>query len=781
MELQPSFKVALAGVSLSAFTVLPLSAGGPSALEDLAKEARQEASEEIAPLSPQKEKTDKTPKPADPPQPEAKPVPPVEVAEEPKKVAEEEAAPPKVDIAERVEVLGLLSKVSPKAAGVFSFSNGALVWQKVNESAFGELALEQLLENEIDFESPDGPGKQLGAIFGEQFIFVVGEGTPEQTKNLIALNQWNDKFQAAQLMDLFGGSLFGGALSGGEPFGGMKLGLQNDPDFLVNALAASEMPPILLAAKVSDEDMREELSGILQEGVSTLLLAGGGSMPFLTEESFEAGGISFQGIALDGEGLIDTFGEMMNLKQSFELYLDPAAAQDAVNTLKQKDLVLATGTSEEGIFLYLGSRAADVPLVQDGEKGISSSEHLEFVDPYLDKNLLGVNWVSDDLVNSLYENQVWLGNSIDGLLIGLDSNTKLGETEKLKKLLNKVTELEASLLKGFRYQSTGNLSYLSDEGLHGESFGGAIDPSYDWTTPFAIGTNAEDVFMTIQAIENREVGREQVAYLEALGEAGYELAVIAKRNPILQEEMAEYVEGFETFDKMMKTDAIALWKGMRGAENGFGVESVLEVDLNGTWPTVPQVPAIVIEEGAAPRISLVRSVTDPAALKDSWKEVEAAAGKLLKTVGEQAGQNIPMQKPMSSTSDGFKTWFYPIPMQTDDFSPSLTVDEEFAIFSTSKNRALELTKFLRKEPAKATGVKIDIQFESLQKFLQNWLSLLEQDPEGLLQDESARAQFLENKDDIKRALKALEELDSYSCHTRLENGSVRSSSHLKTK
>lgn len=779
MNSKPRSKCQFAGAFLFVLFALPLLAEGPSDLEALAKKAREAAGQEVAqPPVPQDEVAEAQELEVDPKQLEVEPVPPIKQPDaEVVPVAEEAAV--EVDLAKRNEALGLISRVSPRATGVFSLSNGSRIWEEFNESYLGQIALERLAENDIDLTSPDGPGDIIGSVLGEQILFVVGEGTPAQTKNLISLNRWNDKFQFASFVSLLDGGLLNDALGAREnAFGSLFMGLQSDPDFLVNTLSASEMPPILLAAKVSDDEMREVLASGLSEGIETLLAMG---MPFLTAVNFEAGGVTFQGVSLDGEALIETFGESMNLKQSFEVYLDPAAAQDAVNTLKEKDLVIASGSSDDGIFLYLASRVDDIPLLKEGEVSLTSSEAFAFVDPYLDETLLGVNWVSESLVGSVYSDLEWLGSSIDGLLLGLESDKTLGDTDKLKTLLGEVQKLEKTVLSGYKYQPTGTVSFLTEKGLQAESFGGVIDPNYDWATPFTMSSQAQDSFLTVQAIENRKAADGQVAYLEGLSEAAYEMANVIQRAPQLPDEAEKFIEGFAVFNETMKTDAVALWQGLRGSEKGFGVESIFEIDLKGTWPTIPNVPEVVIEKGAAPRISIARTITDRAALEASWKEIEGAAGKLLKTVGEQAGQNIPMQKPMSSTSDGLKTWFYPIPMQTDDFVPSLTIDDKFAIFGTSKNRAIELAEIVKKAPGKSSGVRVDMQFAPLQAFLENWLTIIAEDPAEIIKDEEALKNYLDSQKEIQNVVEALGGLQSYSYHLRLEDGVMRQSTFLNTK
>ena len=87
---------------------------------------------------------------------------------------------------------------------------------------------------------------------------------------------------------------------------------------------------------------------------------------------------------------------------------------------------------------------------------------------------------------------------------------------------------------------------------------------------------------------------------------------------------------------------------------------------------------------------MVSPVTDRAKLAGSWDKMNTTLTGTLAKVSEMTGQEIPMQKPISSDKDGNTTWFFPMPFFTDDFMPSVTVGDKWFVASTSKNQALDL-------------------------------------------------------------------------------------------
>jgi hypothetical protein len=146
---------------------------------------------------------------------------------------------------------------------------------------------------------------------------------------------------------------------------------------------------------------------------------------------------------------------------------------------------------------------------------------------------------------------------------------------------------------------------------------------------------------------------------------------------------------------------------------------------------------------------------------------------MLKEIGEMNGQEIPMQKPISSERDGFTTWFFAMPFFNDDFLPSVTVGDDWFAASTSKNQALDLLAMAGSgEPS--MGLRMHVNFAALAAFANETLDVLAKNPDAMPLDE-------EDMEDIRKLAAAMEDFDKLTAHTRRENGVLRTSIHLKTR
>lgn len=688
----------------------------------------------------------------------------------------------KVDPAERAGQLGLLANISQEVSAVMTFLDGARVWEEVEESEMGSVLIELLAENDVDLTDSESPGAVGAQLLAEEILFAFGEGTSKQFENLQSLGHLYETCQIASLVKLMGGDLSGLLeMAEGNPLQALKLAVKEEPDSLVSLLVSSQMPPVLMAARVSDGESRANLALALQMGsVLGLEAASAEEWSFLRKAKREVGGVTFEGLEVNGKLLME-YLKKEGMLAVLEDVTGIASSVDIVAALSQKNLVLAGGVSDEAVYFYLGSDLAEIPLVANQEKSIAGSDHLAFVDPYLEKNLVNLLWVEKELVGSVLGSYQMLQVFVDGLRLGLKGNDEIGNTRKLMELLTQVETLEQSYFALNRYQANASLSYLAGDGLHCENFGGIVEGAYDWEAVHQLGSDSENSFLTVQGVLNSDYTELEKEYLEAFVATVYEIVILASGLEDPPVDMEDFKEQLLFFDKELKEEVLALWSAMRSSCEGLGNEFLFDLDLAGSMPTAPGLPQSVVDNGLTPRVSFVAPVTNRDKLGKAWQEMDVALTDILKVVSEVVGENIPMQKPMSSKNDGFITWFFPIPVQTDDFVPSVTIDDELMIMSTSKNRALNLAESPKRAGEEVTGTMMMMNFDPLREFFTGWLALLAEHREEIFVDEEARAFFDENEETIKALVNALQEFDSLQIRTWMEEGQLRSSSHFKTK
>ena len=201
-------------------------------------------------------------------------------------------------------------------------------------------------------------------------------------------------------------------------------------------------------------------------------------------------------------------------------------------------------------------------------------------------------------------------------------------------------------------------------------------------------------------------------------------------------------------------------------------------------PTVPMLPQSVVDKGKAPRIGIVKPVADRASVGNSWKRINTSVENLLKVASEISGNNIPMQKPMSSEKDDLKTWFFAsIPFQTDDLVLSVSIDDNNFYASTWKSFAQEMAvalKDAKPDPARKGGY-LTVDFGVLRTYLADWIKVVDENAEELVRNDPGSVDELrtETLPMVRETLKSLEDFDSINAHTRLEGGKLRSSFHFK--
>lgn len=140
-----------------------------------------------------------------------------------------------------------------------------------------------------------------------------------------------------------------------------------------------------------------------------------------------------------------------------------------------------------------------------------------------------------------------------------------------------------------------------------------------------------------------------------------------------------------------------------------------------------------------------------------------------------------MQKPMSSEKGGIATYFFALPLTNDDFVPSVTVSDKWFAASTSKTQALDLVTSADSAAGDRKGAWMEFDFDTLRKFTDDWVKLLEANGESMLGGPEKFEEFKQELPRIQKGLAALEEFDSVSASERIEGGKLRGTIHFKMR
>jgi hypothetical protein len=552
--------------------------------------------------------------------------------------------------------------------------------------------------------------------------------------------------------------------------------LLNDPESGIGLIDKAQSPPIYVAFRTTKEK-QEAVAAQIGEFIGMM-----GNDAEITEPvNIEQAGAKLTGIKLLGSKITE---QMASEREDMENALGAELTDKLLATLAKKNLVLASGTLGEYVVIFIGTAESDFALVESPAKSLLAGPALAFADPYLAKDLAVLVYGDPAASKTLFEGGAGLANYANAIRDGLNGSEGLGETRDLEAMLQMVGEREAAVRKLGSTDATGVVAFF-DQGLRIESFGGFDPGAIDWAAPCRLSQlgDAPDVVMFANATSQAAYDEKALAYYEAIVETAYAAMTKVSELDIDDSDLEEFKGYMDRFNKDFRTEALTLWDALRGdLVAGLGKESAFVVDLKGTMPTFPGLPQVVVDKAKFPRATMIMPVTDRAKLKSSWAKINDTVTKIMPKISEMIGEDVPMQKPMSSEKNGYTTWFMSLPFQSDDFVPSVTVGDKWFAAGTSKNRALELLAQAEQAAGTRTGLWFSVDFNKIRAYGEETIKMVEDNAATIFKDqESALEEFTSTKELRDQLLDAMTELDSLTLHTRREAGQLRGSVHFKTR
>ncbi len=681
---------------------------------------------------------------------------------------------------ERARMLGFVRHLPQDTEVVMSLHNGSKAAARVKSSKLWKLIQaetgmdfgggpEDAEPAEGEVAEPSGPA----ALFGREFTIALGKPVGEQTANLLKLNGRSTYFQ----MRMMAKSLAEAAKNGDFDNLSQAMGSQFNEQLLREMLADPQsgvalfekmkMPPLYLAFRTTEESREASAQQLAALG-ENLAMFGEMVQPVEVEKA----GQTFIGHKISGAAIAEAMKEDRSMLDDM---LETEMADRLIAAVAQKDLVVLSGTIGEYALMFFGSSTDDLVLAEDVGKSLAAGNDLAFCDGHAAKELAGVVYGRRESLRRMIDGVSGLSDIADGLRDGLAGSEGLGDTRDLEALLRMVSERESSLRKLTSTDAYGLVAFF-EEGLKIEGYGGTDSGAIDWEAPNKLATlgNASDVALFINMTSQDAFDEKLRAFFKVFTETAYAFAMHVADLPGEEGEMASFKEMAGIFDGKFRPHLVAMWEALGwDFSAGLGGENALIVDLSGSVPPIPGVPQSVADDARFPRVSLVSPVSDRAKLAGSWEKLNLGITGMLKEIGEMQGQEIPMQKPISSERGGYTTWFFSMPFFNDDFLPSVTVGDEWFAASTSKNQALDLLAKAGSGEA-GKGLRMHVNFAALAAFTNETLDVLAKNPDAVPMDE-------EDMEQIRKLAAALEDFDKLSAHVRRENGQLRSSIHFKTR
>jgi hypothetical protein len=436
--------------------------------------------------------------------------------------------------------------------------------------------------------------------------------------------------------------------------------------------------------------------------------------------------------------------------------------------------------------MFVGPSVEACALVSDVNTSLVNSDTLKYADALLNSELAFISHGEADVLKGLIDANHGVAEMAEAIREGLSGEDGLDNSRDLESMLQIVAEREMALRKMVSVETFGMVG-VYDQGLRIETFGGVDDGAADWeaTSKLSALGDSEDVVVFASMSSNAAYDAAARAYLEALVETGYAMAMKFTEFEVEGEEMEKAREMLGLFDEKFRPELAAIWRTLNsGFADSLGNDMALVVDLNGSMPAFKGVPQAVVDTARFARVSMIAPVNDRAALSVSWEPVNASATNLMAAISNVLDDDIPMPKPMRSVEDNYTSWFFSLPFTDEDFIPCVTVGDDWFVASSSRLQSMELITKANAVSAEEErkGNWFRLNFAALQKFGDETLKIVEEHAAAIFgEDSAALAEFEENKGSIKKVISVLEDLDSLTAHSRREDGVLRTTIHFKTR
>lgn len=688
-----------------------------------------------------------------------------------------------------VKKMGFAAHLPKNTEGYFSILGGYDMYQRLLKTELGKVMSEMMAdqgENLEEFEEIE-EFQMFKAVVGEEIFAAFGDTTGDQALNLQAMNNSASFHQMKMMVKMAAMAMEEDLEPGGMQMQGLAMSMfgsiLGDPEAGVQIFEKSHMPPVTIGFKVSDEEMRTQISEMMIGGVLSLFDLDENA-PF-DEIEMEKDGVALNGMTINGKKLADLVDE--NSRQEMTEFFGSRAMVDRfLAAVAKKNLNIVIGVKESYIIVYLGDSLDGLKFPAKSEDSLLANEGMSFLKDYLEKDIRMLVFGEEEAMKTIGGANEVMSSMAKGLKAGLAEADSFGDTRDIQALLGHVARVEGKIFDMFEYGRTGTVGFIED-GFKIESHGGSNLASIDTETAhnFAGLGDMDGVVFFRNSRSNPKFTSKLHDMLDSLGQATY---LMASRVADIEYEgirdIPEFREAFKMFDELAAGDLKNIWEALTTDwAQGTGDEGALIIDTRGTLPRVPEVPGVIIEKGLIPRIAYVTPVTDREKISTAWKKLEGSISNILKNLKEVQGTEIPMQEFDDNTKEGVTYYSTAIQFSTKDARPVVGLSDKHFYFSTSQKFIAEIDKNLVTggDVPVRKGSYTRINFSAAREMADYWVKLLKENSEEIFENEYMRDDFIENLPLVEKLLGAFAQFDDMTAHTRMENGESRSSIHFNMK
>ena len=289
-----------------------------------------------------------------------------------------------------VKKMGFAAHLPKKTEGYFSIMGGYDMYQRLLKTELGKIMAEMMADQgeNLDELEEIPEFEMFKAVVGEEIFAAFGDTTGDQALNLQAINNSASFHQMKMMVKMAALAMDEDAEPGGMQMQGLAMSMfgsiLGDPEAGVQIFEKSHMPPVTIGFKVSDEEMRTQISEMMIGGVLSLFDLDENA-PF-DEIEMERDGVALNGMTINGKKLADLADE--NSRQEMTEFFGSRAMVDRfLAAVAKKNLNIAIGVKESYIIVYLGNSLDGLKFPAKPEDSLLANEGMSFLKDYLDKDI----------------------------------------------------------------------------------------------------------------------------------------------------------------------------------------------------------------------------------------------------------------------------------------------------------------------------------------------------------------------------------------------------------
>ena len=686
------------------------------------------------------------------------------------------------------EEFGIVNQLPMETDGFFSILNLAEGFDGLLKTQLGEWVLSKAREEgeSIDEVLASPEVEQLRAALGQELFVAFGDGAGEQLGVCLELSRLINYGSGRNLITMAEQSL-----KPSEDFlermqktqEAQFAGFLQDVEKSIELFEFMELPPILVGSRIPKEDVRNFVAAAI---LGQFAQAPKEGAEFIEEYEIEKSGTTFQGFVIKGARIEEQIRMDLEGKDAasrLKIFKTEENFERALKAVGKKNIYVVSGVRGEHVLVYAGASVDGLHFVDDSGESLGAHPEIKFANNYAGKDLRLFSFGPAEAWSSLKGKREIIASILKGLSDGLAASESFGDTRDIQRLLKHAIGLEGSIYAEQKLGHHGWVGFVEDgfkiESHSGsDSFGAALAER----SAFASAADMDELLLFSCGVAQKEFRQKMGEWVETLAEVA-SLSVDRVAEMDLQgADLQGFKQGYGLYKMMLEQDILeivgALYSDLGG---GLGADGAFMVDLKGEMPTIPGLPAPLVEGAPVPRVAYASTVEDRQKVARSWTRVDAATRRLLKKAEQLNVPPIPMQQPFSSEKDGLTSYYFTsIPFMTPNMMPSVSISDDYFYFNTSPKFAEEITAASRADSGGKKGQYFRLNLDRLHGFAEQWLDLVEENKAAVFKDDEDRlTKFERELPEMRDLLKATKGLLGLEVHSRAEEGENRTSIHFK--